>query len=92
MLFYKSVAGVFKFTRRRQHAEMRVVFEELIRKFAEISNETAGEHFTPREVIRLMVNLILIGVLVTHVVSGFSIFEAVNGVLTEYGISRYLSC
>ena len=32
------------------------VFEELIRKFAEISNETAGEHFTPREVIRLMVN------------------------------------
>ena len=36
------------------------VFEELIRKFAEISNETAGEHFTPREVIRLMVNLIFI--------------------------------
>jgi len=32
----------------------------LIRKFAEISNETAGEHFTPREVIRLMVNLIFI--------------------------------
>jgi len=37
---------------------MGLVFEELIRKFAEISNETAGEHFTPREVIRLMVNLI----------------------------------
>jgi type I restriction enzyme M protein len=36
------------------------VFEELIRKFAEISNETAGEHFTPREVIRLMVNLLFI--------------------------------
>ncbi len=34
------------------------IFEELIRKFAELSNETAGEHFTPREVIRLMVNLI----------------------------------
>ena len=33
---------------------MGLVFEELIRKFAEISNETAGEHFTPREVIRLM--------------------------------------
>jgi N-6 DNA Methylase len=30
-----------------------IVFEELIRKFAELSNETAGEHFTPREVIRL---------------------------------------
>ncbi|SIP87656.1 type I restriction enzyme M protein [Aromatoleum tolulyticum] len=42
------------------NATMGLVFEELIRKFAEISNETAGEHFTPREVIRLMVNLLLI--------------------------------
>ncbi|MFN4264262.1 MAG: N-6 DNA methylase [Aquabacterium sp.] len=40
--------------------QMGLVFEELIRKFAEISNETAGEHFTPREVIRLMVNLIFV--------------------------------
>ena len=40
--------------------EMGKVFEYLIRKFAEISNETAGEHFTPREVIRLMVNLLFI--------------------------------
>jgi len=40
--------------------QMGTVFEELIRKFAEISNETAGEHFTPREVIRLMVNLLFI--------------------------------
>ena len=40
--------------------QMGHVFEELIRKFAEISNETAGEHFTPREVIRLMVNLIFV--------------------------------
>ncbi len=39
--------------------EMGYAFEELIRKFSEISNETAGEHFTPREVIRLMVNLLL---------------------------------
>lgn len=37
---------------------MGYIFEELIRKFAEISNETAGEHFTPREVIRLIVDLI----------------------------------
>lgn len=37
------------------------LFEELIRKFSEISNETAGEHFTPREVIRLMVNMLFIG-------------------------------
>jgi type I restriction enzyme M protein len=42
------------------NAQMGGVFEELIRKFAELSNETAGEHFTPREVIRLMVNLLFI--------------------------------
>ncbi|MBB5417077.1 type I restriction-modification system subunit M [Paraburkholderia atlantica] len=42
------------------NTQMGLVFEELIRKFAEISNETAGEHFTPREVIRLMVNLLFI--------------------------------
>jgi type I restriction enzyme M protein len=39
--------------------DMGYVFEHLIRKFAEDSNETAGEHFTPREVIRLMVNLLI---------------------------------
>ncbi len=55
-----------KFAQAELHPEavdnhqMGLVFEELIRKFAEISNETAGEHFTPREVIRLMVNLIFI--------------------------------
>lgn len=37
------------------------IFEELIRKFAEASNETAGEHFTPREVIDLMVTILLHG-------------------------------
>ncbi len=42
------------------NSQMGAVFEELIRKFAEISNETAGEHFTPREVIRLIVNLLFI--------------------------------
>ncbi len=40
--------------------EMGYLFEDLIRKFSEISNETAGEHFTPREVIRLIVDLLLI--------------------------------
>ena len=40
--------------------KMGLVFEELIRKFAEISNETAGEHFTPREVIHLMVDLLFV--------------------------------
>src|SRR5271157_1545313 len=42
------------------NAQMGAVFEELIRKFAELSNETAGEHFTPRDAIRLMVDLIFI--------------------------------
>ncbi|HPL94638.1 MAG TPA: class I SAM-dependent DNA methyltransferase [Paludibacteraceae bacterium] len=40
--------------------EMGYIFEELIRKFSELSNETAGEHFTPREVIKLMVNVLFV--------------------------------
>lgn len=40
------------------NVQMGYLFEELIRKFAEDSNQTAGEHFTPREVIRLMVNVL----------------------------------
>lgn len=39
---------------------MGYIFEELLRRFSEMSNETAGEHYTPREVIRLMVNLLFI--------------------------------
>ncbi len=46
---------------RVSNHDMGAIFEELIRKFAEASNETAGEHFTPREVVRLMVNLLLSG-------------------------------
>lgn len=41
------------------NSEMGNLFEELIRRFSEISNETAGHHFTPREVIRLIVDLIV---------------------------------
>jgi len=37
--------------------EISYIFEELLRRFSEMSNETAGEHYTPREVIRLMVSL-----------------------------------
>jgi type I restriction enzyme M protein len=40
--------------------EMGYLFEDLIRRFSEISNETAGEHFTPREVIHLIVDLLLV--------------------------------
>lgn len=55
-----------KFARIDLHPEvvdnhqMGLAFEELIRRFAELSNETAGEHFTPREVIKLMVSLLFI--------------------------------
>jgi type I restriction enzyme M protein len=42
------------------NVEMGYLYEELIRQFSELSNETAGEHFTPREVIRLMVDLLFI--------------------------------
>ncbi|MFM5786321.1 N-6 DNA methylase [Aeromonas veronii] len=38
--------------------QMGLVFEELIRKFAESSNETAGEHFTPRDIVRLTTSLV----------------------------------
>ncbi|MCF8486858.1 MAG: type I restriction-modification system subunit M [Rhodobacteraceae bacterium] len=44
---------------RVSNLEMGYLFEELIRRFSEISNETAGEHFTPREVVRLLVDLLL---------------------------------
>ncbi|MGO9196845.1 MAG: N-6 DNA methylase [Acidimicrobiales bacterium] len=62
-LLYQVVA---KFTdidlhpRTVSNLEMGYLYEELIRRFSELSNETAGEHFTPREVIRLMVNLLFI--------------------------------
>ena len=57
-----QVAGKFaamKDLDKLSNHEMGYVFEHLIRKFAEDSNETAGEHFTPREVIELMVNLLI---------------------------------
>lgn len=53
-------AGIDLHPDRVDNHQMGLVFEELIRRFAELSNETAGEHFTPREVIRLMVNLLFI--------------------------------
>jgi type I restriction enzyme M protein len=53
--------------------EMGLIFEELIRQFAELSNETAGEHFTPRDVVRLMVNLL---------------FANDDGVLSKKGVVR----
>ena len=55
--------------------EMGYIFEELIRRFNEASNEEAGDHFTPREVIRLMVNLL---------------FMPDNDILTSKGIVKTL--
>jgi type I restriction enzyme M protein len=55
--------------------QMGYIFEELIRRFSEQSNETAGEHFTPREVIRLMVNVL---------------FQEDSEILTQTGIIRKL--
>jgi type I restriction enzyme M protein len=55
--------------------EMGYIFEELIRRFNEASNEEAGDHFTPREVIRLMVNLL---------------FMPDNDILTTKGIVKTL--
>ena len=63
-LLYQVVARVCEVDlspARVSNLEMGYLFEELIRRFAEQSNETAGEHFTPREVVRLMVNLLLDG-------------------------------
>ncbi|KTA85927.1 type I restriction-modification system subunit M [Aeromonas salmonicida] len=53
--------------------DMGLVFEELIRRFAESSNETAGEHFTPRDIVRLTTSLV---------------FAADDAALTKPGIVR----
>ncbi|TFD47075.1 SAM-dependent DNA methyltransferase [Cryobacterium frigoriphilum] len=57
-LVVQKFAGVDLHPDRVSNTEMGLIFEELIRRFAEASNETAGEHFTPREVVRLMVSLL----------------------------------
>lgn len=59
-LVAEKFAGIDLHPDKVSNTQMGHVFEELIRKFAEASNETAGDHFTPREVIRLMVNLLFV--------------------------------
>lgn len=44
---------------RVDNHQMGQIFEELLRKFSEMSNETAGEHYTPRDVIKVMVEILL---------------------------------
>lgn len=74
-LVTEKFAAINLHPNRISNMEMGYCFEELIRKFSEISNETAGEHFTPREVIRLMVNLL---------------FNNDNEILTQKGIVKTL--
>jgi type I restriction enzyme M protein len=61
LLFYlfKAFESVDLHPERVETHDMGYIFEELIRRFSEQYNETAGEHFTPREVIKLMVELLL---------------------------------
>ncbi|WP_029913468.1 type I restriction-modification system subunit M [Pelobacter seleniigenes] len=75
-LLYKVVqkfANADLSPQRISNYEMGLVFEELIRRFAESSNETAGEHFTPRDIVRLTTSLV---------------FMADDEVLTREGIIR----
>jgi type I restriction enzyme M protein len=59
-LMVKRFCGVDLHPNVVDNVEMGYMFEELIRLSSEQSNETAGEHFTPREVVRLMVNLLFV--------------------------------
>ncbi|HSH84796.1 MAG TPA: class I SAM-dependent DNA methyltransferase, partial [Guyparkeria sp.] len=63
-LLYKvveSFAATDLSPKRLTNYGMGLVFEELIRRFAESSNETAGEHFTPRDIVHLTTSLVLTG-------------------------------
>ena len=59
-LVLRGFAGIDLHPDKVSNTEMGYIFEELIRRFSEQSNETAGEHFTPREVVKLMVDLLFI--------------------------------
>jgi len=58
-LIVSKFADIDLHPERVDNIQMGLLFEDLIRRFNEAANETAGDHFTPREVIRLMVNLLL---------------------------------
>ncbi len=58
-LVVSSFAEIDLHPNRVDNITMGLVFEDLIRRFNELANETAGDHFTPREVIHLMVNLLM---------------------------------
>jgi type I restriction enzyme M protein len=60
-LIVKDFAGVDLHPKRISNIQMGYVFEELVRRFNEQANEEAGDHFTPREVIKLMAHLLYTG-------------------------------
>jgi type I restriction enzyme M protein len=64
--------------------EMGYVYEELLRRFSEQSGEEAGDHFTPREVIRLMVELLEIPIPDRH----FSIYDPAGGTGGMLSVSK----
>ena len=64
--------------------EMGYIYEELLRRFSEQSGEEAGEHFTPREVIRLMVELLEIPIPDRH----FSIYDPASGTGGMLSVAR----
>ncbi len=74
-LIVEKFASVNLHPDRVSNHRMGIVFEELIRMFAEASNETAGEHFTPRDIVRLTTSLL---------------FSTDDEVLTKPGIVRSL--
>ena len=59
--FVQRFAGIDLSPAKITNFGMGIIFEELIRKFAESSNETAGEHFTPRDIVHLTTSLVLTG-------------------------------
>jgi type I restriction enzyme M protein len=64
--------------------EMGYIYEELLRRFSEQSGEEAGDHFTPREVIRLMVELLEIPIPEKH----FSIYDPAGGTGGMLSVSK----
>ena len=59
-LVVSQFAGVNLHPETVPNEQMGLIFENLIRRFNELANETAGDHFTPREIIRLMVSILFI--------------------------------
>ncbi len=59
-LVIKDFCGVDLHPERVTNQDMGLIFENLIRRFNELANETAGDHFTPREVITLMIDLLFL--------------------------------